>query len=80
MLVLLTSVFFSGFFLRLEALWPPVRSVSYALPVTHGIGSLQDVMLRGVTPDSFFLLVLAGLGVVFALASYYFIRREFRKG
>src|SRR5439155_4532931 len=47
MLVLLTSVFFSGFFLRVEAFWAPVRFLSYSLPVTYGISSLQFIMLRG---------------------------------
>ena len=80
MLVLLTSVFFSGFFLSLNALWEPVRAVSYALPVTHGIASLQNVMLRGIEPDWFYLLMLGGLGLLFALASFFLFRREFRKG
>jgi ABC-2 type transport system permease protein len=80
MLILLTSVFFSGFFLSLEALWEPVRGVSYALPVTHGIAAMQDIMLRGVTPDAFFLLMLAGLGILFAVIAYLLFRREFHKG
>ncbi|MEO8286783.1 MAG: ABC transporter permease [Chloroflexota bacterium] len=80
MLVLLGSVFFSGFFLRLETIWPPIRSVSYSLPVTYGISSLQVIMLRGGTPAWWLLLGLAGLGVFFLLISYILFSRQFRRG
>lgn len=80
MLVLLTSVFFSGFFLRLETLWPPVRGVSYSLPVTYGIQGLQDIMLRGIFPDALLLWGLFLVGVFFALISFVLFTREFRRG
>jgi ABC-2 type transport system permease protein len=80
MLVLLTSVFFSGFFLRLETLWPPVRAVSYALPVTHGISGLQVIMLRGGDPQRTLLLALLGLGLFFGLLSFFLFRRELKRG
>lgn len=48
MIVLLASMFFSGFVLPISALMWPIRVVSYFLPVTYGILTLQDVMLRGV--------------------------------
>ncbi|MBF6611637.1 MAG: ABC transporter permease [Chloroflexi bacterium] len=80
MLVLLTSVFFSGFFLRLETLWPPVQAVSYALPVTYGIQSLQVVMLRGGLPEPALLLALLFLGTFFGLLSFIRFNREFRRG
>ena len=70
MLTLLASVFFGGFFLNISSFWPPVQAVSYALPVTHGIVGLQDVMLRGREPDLFYPLLLAGLGVLFALFAF----------
>lgn len=89
MLVLLTSVFFSGFFLHLAAIWPPVQAVSYALPVTYGIQSLQDVMLRGSVPSPAYyvgdvpfpavLLALFALGIFFATLSYILIKRDFRR-
>lgn len=89
MLVLLASVFFSGFFLRLEAIWPPVQALSYALPVTYGIQSLQVVMLRGGIPTPTYwigdvpfpaiLLALFALGMFFALLSYILFRREFKR-
>jgi ABC-2 type transport system permease protein len=80
MLTLLTSVFFGGFFLALNNFWEPVRVLSYALPVTHGILSLQAVMLRGQAPDYFYPALLAVIGVVLAAFSMWRFGREFRRG
>ncbi len=49
LLVLLASVFFSGFVLSIDEFTTPVRTLAFALPVTHGIRLLQDLMLRGST-------------------------------
>ncbi len=67
MVILLASIFFSGFFLALYRLWTPVQVVSWALPVTYGINLLQSVMLRGQSPN---VLLLAGL---FVYAAVFFI-------
>jgi ABC-2 type transport system permease protein len=64
LLVLLASVFFSGFVLAIDQFTPPVRALAYALPVTHGIHLLQDLMLRGSTDA---LWQAAALGVIAAL-------------
>jgi ABC-2 type transport system permease protein len=64
MLVLLTSIFFSGFFLPLENFWAPIQAVGYALPLTHAIEGFQAIMLRGRAPgDTTWLL----LGIIAAL-------------
>jgi ABC-2 type transport system permease protein len=47
LLILLASVFFSGFVLPLRDFAEPVRDVAYLLPVTHGIDLVHDVMLQG---------------------------------
>lgn len=52
MLVLLLSIFFSGFFLPLENFWAPIRAVGYLLPLTPGIMGLQDILLRGFLPST----------------------------
>ncbi len=80
MLALLTAVFFGGFFLTLDSFWAPVLGLSYALPVTHGIISLQDIMLRGRQPNWFYPGMLLGLGIVFAAFSMWRFAREFRRG
>jgi ABC-2 type transport system permease protein len=80
MLTLLTSVFFGGFFLPLTSFWEPVRALSYAIPVTHGILGLQDIMLRGRAPDLIYPLLLLVLGLLFAAFAMLRFRLEFRRG
>lgn len=76
MLVLLSSIFFGGFFLPLESLQPWLRSVSYVLPVTFSSIDLREIMLRGVAPAPYTLAALAGLGLVcYVLASFSFSRQ-----
>lgn len=79
MLILLSSVFFSGFFLRVNTIWEPVQALSYSLPVTYGISVLQVVMLRGGTPDAVLLISLAALGLFFTFISYFMLRRTLRE-
>src|SRR6266496_1958455 len=67
MLVLLASVFFSGFVLPLDQFVTPLRVAAYSLPVTHGIQLLQDLMLRGGTNQGWELTALAVIGVVLFL-------------
>jgi ABC-2 type transport system permease protein len=77
MIVLLASMFFSGFILPLSALWLPVRSVSFLLPVTYTIILLQDVMLRGTSPVWLYAAALAAGGIVLAVASWWVFKRQF---
>jgi ABC-2 type transport system permease protein len=79
MLVLLASVFFSGFILPVEDFVEWMQYVSYALPVTHGIATLQELMLRGVVRDSWMLATLAGIGAVLYLGSFLRLRRVLRR-
>lgn len=64
MLMLLLSIFFSGFFLPLENFWLPIRALGYMLPITSAILALQDVMLRGVEPSIFLWALLAALAII----------------
>ena len=76
MLVLLSSVFFSGFVLPLDEFLPQVRWFAYALPVTHGIRLLQDLMLRGGTYAVWQVTALAGIGWALFLLSALSLRRS----
>lgn len=69
MLVLLASVFFSGFVLPVQDFIGPVQYFSYALPVTHGIALLQDTMLRGQISEPWMLAALSGIGLALYLLS-----------
>jgi len=76
MLVLLASVFFSGFVLPLDQFIEPLRIFAYSLPVTHGIQLLQDFMLRGQTNHDWELGALAGIGFVLFLVTSVTLRRN----
>ncbi len=67
MIVLLASVFFSGFIMNLELFWPSVKVVSWMLPATYGAYLLRDIGLRGVDPNWPVLggLFAIGLGLMF---------------
>ena len=75
LLLLLASVFFSGFVLPIEEFTPPVRIASYLLPVTHGIRLIQDVMLRGWTNEAWEMVALAIIAVVLLGLTYVLLRR-----
>jgi ABC-2 type transport system permease protein len=76
MLVLLASVFFSGFVLPLDEFLPEVRWVAYALPVTHGIRLLQDLMLRGGTYAVWQVTALGAIGWALFVVSALSMRRS----
>ena len=76
MLVLLASVFFSGFAFSLDRITWPFRAISHVLPVSYGIRALQDVMLRGFEPRPLDLGVLAGMGVVLLVVNILLLRNR----
>lgn len=78
LLLLLASVFFSGFVLPINEFREGVQYASYALPVTHGIQLLQDLMLRGSTEAWWQVAVLAVLGLVFLILTVIALRRTMR--
>lgn len=79
MLVLLASVFFSGFFLPLDNLNELVLGISYALPVTYGIASFQELMLRGELPATWMLAAPAALASGLFILAWIALRRQFRR-
>jgi ABC-2 type transport system permease protein len=78
MLVLLASVFFSGFVLPVQDFIGPVQYVAYALPVTHGIATLQEAMLRGEVSSLWMIGALAAIGVALYTLSLLRLRRILR--
>ena len=79
MLVLLLSIFFSGFFLPLENFRPPVNNVGYILPLTHGIVGFQDIMLKGVAPGDFTWFMLGVIAAVTFVAVTIISHWQFRR-
>jgi ABC-2 type transport system permease protein len=76
MLVLLASLFFSGFFLSLDQLGTAAHVVSWLLPVTYGMRLLRDVMLVGRPLDLEVTLGLVGYGVAMYVLAWYGTRRR----
>ena len=78
LLLLLASVFFSGFVLPVDQFRDGVQYLAYALPVTHGIRLLQDFMLRGSTTADWQITLLLALGLIFLLLNVVLLRRQMR--
>jgi ABC-2 type transport system permease protein len=78
MILLLSSVFFSGFFLDLASLIRPLRFVSYSMPVTYAIAGFQQIMLAGRSPLEWHVEALAGLTVGLTFVAWLLYRRQFR--
>jgi ABC-2 type transport system permease protein len=76
MLLLLTSIFFSGFFLDLRLLWEPMKAVAWSLPATYGIRMMQDVMLRGYPLPLLVFQGISAIGIVLFLISYFLLRKK----
>jgi ABC-2 type transport system permease protein len=75
MLLLLASIFFSGFFLDLRLMWEPMKALSYILPATYGMNIMKDIMLRGLPLPAEFIGGLAFIGLIFFIADWATLRR-----
>jgi ABC-2 type transport system permease protein len=75
LLVLLASVFFSGFVLAINEFSEPIRTLIYALPVANGIRLFGDFMFRGGTVVAWQLWVLVGLAAAYVTAAGVILRR-----
>ena len=78
LLTLLASMFFSGFVLRISEFQPAVQVAAYALPVTHGIALLQELMLSGTVTQSWQLVALTVIAGLLLTVSWVLLRRELR--
>jgi len=75
LLVLLASIFFSGFVLPLAEFSPPVQALARVIPVTNGIELIQDVMFRGAIREPWLAGVLAATGGVLLVGCWLLLRR-----
>ncbi len=79
MILLLSSVFFTGFFQRLQSLRPLLRVVSWSLPATYGIRFLQTTMLRGRSPGLLLMIGLTSIGAVLFGVNLTLLRQRMRR-
>jgi ABC-2 type transport system permease protein len=75
LLILLASVFFSGFVLAIDEFRPVAQAFAWLLPVTHGIALLQDLMLRGLAAATANVAALVGLTAAYGLLGWLVFRR-----
>lgn len=80
MVLLLASIFFSGFFLQLYRLRWPAQTVSWLIPSTYGLSMLQDIMLRGIQPETWMFLLLGGFAVALFIINWLRLRRLMVQG
>ena len=76
MMVLLVSIFFTGFVLPLDQLAAPVRVISYLIPATYGIRALQDLVFRGVAVEPLIIGGLAAYAIVLMVGAWFVVRRD----
>jgi ABC-2 type transport system permease protein len=76
MLLLLASIFFSGFFLDLRLMWQPMKVLAWSLPATYGIRMLQDVMLRGASVPALLAEGLGLIGIGLFLVNWMLLRKR----
>lgn len=76
MLLLLASIFFSGFFLDLRLMKEPITYLAWSLPATYGIRMLQDVMLRGTSIPELIFLSLTLMGIALFIVNWMLLKRK----
>ena len=80
MLLLLGSIFFTGFILPLNQFASYIRYVSYILPITYGSTGLQNTMLDTQPLNMAYLLLPFALGTFFLFIGQLLYRRQFNLG
>lgn len=78
MMLLLASIFLTGFIITLERVVPLLRGVAWLLPASYGIALLRDIMLRGLDIEPQLLAGLLGLGVALLFFSWLLLRRRLK--
>ncbi len=79
MLMLLISIFFSGFFLPLQNFENFMKPLLYAIPLTHGILGFQDILLKGQTPAWWNWFALAGIALIMYIITQVLFRRQLNR-
>ncbi|MBA3307202.1 MAG: ABC transporter permease [Chloroflexi bacterium] len=78
LLTLLLAVFFGGFVVPVHAFAPGVQLMAEVLPARNAALTLQEVMLYGETAQSWRLVTLAAVGIVFLLLTLIVLSRRQR--
>lgn len=79
MMILLVSIFFTGFVLPLEQLIAPIRVISFLLPATYGILALHELMFRVAEVEPVVIGGLAVYAAVLAVVAWWGMRQDVAK-
>ena len=80
MLVLLASIFFTGFLLSLDRFRDWITIVAIPIPAAEGIEALRDLMLRGSVLTIETLIHLGALSLVYFAISWMLLAARMRRG
>lgn len=78
MLVLLFSIFFSGFFLDLRLMSAATRFLAWLIPATYGMQLLQNIMFRANPINIPMIAGLLAIGLVMFILSWILLGRQMR--
>jgi ABC-2 type transport system permease protein len=78
MMLLIASVFFTGFFMDLDRFSAPIKTIARFLPATYGIRLLQNIALRGELSPANWLSSLAVYAVVAFAVAWLLLRRAMK--
>jgi ABC-2 type transport system permease protein len=79
MLVLLLSIFFTGFFLPITGFMWPAWIISALLPMTHAIEGFQELLLKGnAVPSGVWIALLVITALSYGLI-WLIMRRQYRR-
>jgi ABC-2 type transport system permease protein len=78
MLMLLLSIFFSGFFLPITNFVGFMQPLMRLIPLTEGIQGFQNILLKGQVPSLSNWLYLAGVALVMYIITQAVFRRQLR--
>jgi ABC-2 type transport system permease protein len=76
MIILLVSIFFSGFIIPLDRLLAPVQALSFLLPATYGIAALHDLVFRGSMAETAIIAGLAGYALLAGVLAWFSARKD----
>ncbi len=79
MLLLLLSIFFTGFFLPITGFAWPAWIIAIIIPMTSGIQGFQNLMLAGTNAGGEYLWLLGLLAAVYFGAVMLIMRRQYRQ-
>ena len=78
MMLLIASVFFTGFFMDLDRFSAPIKTIARLLPATYGIRLLQNIALRGELSPANWLSSLAVYAAVAFAVAWLLLRRAMK--